>query len=417
MRHLLRAGILSVGCVLMTSCAEGSDPLDPAVQTFSALDEDRYNGRAIPDPGPEVMTAELERVKPILESFERNADAILSRPDLAAKLGLIESAYVISGRYMDLLVIYNDHVTKAGPTSAAAPRLAWSWLRLGQEKRAGELIAALLKARSDDPMAWFLQGAYWVRYAEGSAEITRDVIMAWKKALALDPLFVGFDDIDAATLRGELERMNAKLLISDADALQLAAAHIAKLNQSAPTPPPADPAAPPTAPEAPPTAPAEPTPTPAEPSVAPTPTPVVPAPVVQTPAPMALTLARAQLAADAGQAAQAEAYVREARNRHLPGPDLVASIQAQGDVLSTADLLTYLEIAWRVELDRPAVARAAREAAKRPGMTAQQLWTLSLFALRQMEDRALTRTLLDRLDADYPDDAKRLGSPALRAQL
>lgn len=409
---ILQAGLLSLGCALLTSCAEGSDPLDPVTQTFSALEEDRFAPRVIVDPGPEVLKDDAARVKPVLEGFERNADEILTRGDLAQRIALIESAYMISGRYMDLLVIYQQHVAKHGAASSAAPRLVWSWLRLGQEKRAGELAAQLLKARPDDATAWFLQGAYWVRYAADDVEITRDVIMAWKKTLALDPVFIGFDEIDAPTLKAEIERMNASLKMTDAQAAERAAAHLAKLLSAAPQPPTTPPV------EQPPVA-AQP-PVVEQPPTIPQPPVVEQPPVVaqpQAPAPLALTLARAQLAADSGQRDQAVGYLREARLRHLPGPDLVAAIQAQGAALTNADLIAFLEVSWRLEQDRPALARATREAAKRPGMTGPQLWSLALFSLRQLEDRPLTGQLLDRLEREHPEDAKRLDAAKLRAQL
>lgn len=427
MGSILQAGLLSLGCALLTSCAEGSDPLDPATQTFSALEEDRFAPRVIVDPGPEVLKDDAARVKPVLEGFERNADEILTRGDLAQRIALIESAYMISGRYMDLLVIYQQHVAKHGAASSAAPRLVWSWLRLGQEKRAGELAAQLLKARPDDATAWFLQGAYWVRYAADDVEITRDVIMAWKKTLALDPVFIGFDEIDAPTLKAEIERMNASIKMTDAQAAERAAAHLAKLLSAAPQPPTEpiplpieepvplpveDPIPPPIEDPIPPPA--------ADPIAPPTADPIAPPteqPVAQPPAPLALTLARAQLAADSGQRDQAVGYLREARLRHLPGPDLVASIQAQGAALTNADLIAFLEVSWRLEQDRPALARATREAAKRPGMTGPQLWSLALFSLRQLEDRPLTGQLLDRLEREHPEDAKRLDAAKLRAQL
>jgi tetratricopeptide (TPR) repeat protein len=399
-------------CLLALSlgCGQGSEPLDPMVQTFSALEEERFVPRIITDPGPQVMAEEATRVKAILDGFERNADELLSRGEIASRLGVIESAYVVAGRYFELVALYQRHVETHGTASHAAPRLVWSWLRLGQEQRAGKLAEQLLIARPEDPIAWFLQGAYWVRYAANDAQIARNVIMAWKKTLALDPMFVGYDDIDAAALRQEIDRMNASIKLSDEDAIKLASAHIAKLQGARPAQPPTAPqdAQPPAAPDAPPVV-AQPTPPPAPLADAP--------PTPQQDAPLALTLARAQLAADSNRREQAIGFLRAATRQHLPGPDLAAAIEAQGAQISAADLIALLELSWRLEQDRPGVARATRTLAKRPALTGPQLWSLALFSLRQLEDRTLTGQLLDRLDKEHPDDAKRLHTATLRKQL
>lgn len=419
-RYALCALVLSLGW----SCAEGAAPEAPEPIYQSPLEQDTYAPTPILDPGTGVKPEELARFAELFVSVEQNADALFSRQDVEGKLDLVERAYLSAGRFQDLVAMYNKHVQTHGTSSPIAARLAWAWVKLGQEKNALELSTRLLKAHPEDPTSWFLYGAHWLREADTSADAAARVFISWSELLKRAPGFIGFDNIDAAAVRQEVELQKGRMTQSPEELEQLRA----QIFNVAPTPPtqaPETDAAPTpeatpettpeqTPPETAPTPEAQP-PTPAAaPEAQPPSTPPATQPPKPAPAPsMAVLLVKAQLAMGNQSLDEAGAHMERAYSLLLgANKSLPAAIKAQ-PTSELAHLMTFIKLDWELARDRNDTTLAARALFERADLSASTLHEATMFALRKMEDRALARTLLDRLKAKDAAYFERSGASKL----
>ena len=443
--------LLFVTLPLLTAlaCGEGSEPVGSSTVYLSALEDDKLEHSVIIDPGTGVDPKEIERYKPIYTNFEANSEVLLRRPDIDKRLPAIEEAYTMGGRYLDIVAIYKRDVDKHGVAkSPAAGRLTWAMIRLGQEPQAKQLITEQLQTRSQDPLSWFLLGAYWIKYANESEDAAKRVVLGWSKAQQLDPNFVGPEGINAPTLQREVQRFAPKAGFKPGE-LEALAASLTRRDAAAEPPTPAQPSQPldltdtpegaPTQPEAtqPETAPEptaqpdgeRPVEVPTQPEAAPVEAesveaekaeaqPVETKPAVAKPAepkqparePLVLLNARARMAMSSGEKMQASGYLAQAIATHAPDGKL--------DSLPNADaparqIMETIQLAWQLGQDKNAAARAFRAFAKKSGLDGKLLYEAAMFAWRELEDRPTAVELLERLQKEDPESAKKFGAAAL----
>lgn len=417
--HKLPKASLFASILLAAACGQGAAPETPSPVYLSPLEQDTYTPTPLPDPGSGVSEEELKRFGDLFGGVEQNADALFNRPDVEDRLDLVERAYLSASRYQDLVAMYAQHVQKHGTSSRIAPRLAWAWIKLGQEQRAEQLVTALLNADRSNPNHWFLYGAHWLREAETNPEAATRVVIAWRELIKLAPGFMGFDGIDATAVRREIEVQQRRQL-TDKDKLKAIEQELLTATPS------------PTQPEQPeqPAQPEQPTPQP-EPATEQAPTPAVEevAPPQPTPAPQAaptpppaakpaqdppsVLIVKAQLAMSSRALDQASLHMERAYRQLIQGhADLATALKAQpADQLH--QLMTFIQLDWELGRDKNDTARAARALFERQDLSAPTLYEAAMFSLRKLEDKALTKTLIERLKAKDAAYYQRSGAAAL----
>lgn len=403
-------------CFSLTACLEGSAPEDAPVMYLSSLEQDKFQPTQILDPGPPGDPKNNKQFQQLFDGVEKNAQALFDRPGVERQLDLIERAYISAGRYQDLMAMYTKHVDARGAKSAVAPRLAWALVKLGQDKRARELSASLVKQAPTNATYWFIYGAYWLRFANTSNEAAKKLIVGWEETLKLNPTFTGFDQINAAALKKEVAQQRARLNPNqpelDAIRTQLLGATPKPKQPTDPTTAPTENKVvetPPKTPEQPPTDPTKtnpttPTKTPEQPPTEAQPK-VVEAPKVVTPPKaekpaFALFLTRTVLAKNGNERANAISYLQSATKTHLKG-DLSKIIKTDRSI-SQANWLLYLQLRWSLEMDRNETARVFRAFANRKDLSDVSLVDAAHFAHKQLEDKGTTQQLTDRLKSKNP---------------
>lgn len=423
-RHTIASLRLLTGLTLSLGlgCAEGAAPEAPEPIYQSPLEQDTYAPTPILDPGTGAKPEELARFAELFVSVEQNADALFSRQDVEGRLDLVERAYLSAGRFQDLVAMYSKHVQTHGVDSPIAARLAWAWVKLGQEKNALELSTRILKAKPQDSTSWFLYGAHWLREADTSTDAAARVFVSWSELLKRSPGFIGFDNIDATAIRREVELQKGRLTQSPEELEALRAKLLEADAAPAPEPktpqtptPNTDPAAtpeptPPTPPTTEPTAPQA-----APPSQPPTPSPA-PMPTTPKPAPapsLAVLLVKAQLAMGNQSLDEAGGHMERAYSLLLGShKSLTEAIKAQPQS-ELAHMMTFIKLDWELARDRHDTAVAARALFERADLAPSTMHEGVMFALRKMEDRPLARTLLNQLKAKDAAYFERSGASKL----
>lgn len=424
-RHTIASLSLLTGICLSLGlgCAEGAAPEAPEPIYQSPLEQDTYAPTPILDPGTGAKPEELARFAELFVSVEQNADALFSRQDVEGRLDLVERAYLSAGRFQDLVAMYSKHVQTHGVSSPVAARLAWAWVKLGQEKNALELSTRILKAKPQDPTSWFLYGAHWLREADTSTDAAARVFISWSELLKRSPGFIGFDNIDATAIRREVELQKGRLTQSPeelealrAKLLEADAAPTLKPKTPEAPAPTTDPAATPE--PTPPTPPATETPTPAPTLATPEPTPPAPTPTPTTPKPapapsLAVLLVKAQLAMGNQSLDEAGGHMERAYSLLLGShKSLTEAIKAQPPS-ELAHMMTFIKLDWELARDRNDTAVAARALFERADLAPSTMHEGVMFAMRKMEDRALARALLNQLRAKDAAYFERSGASRL----
>ncbi|MBA2663411.1 MAG: hypothetical protein H0U74_14075 [Bradymonadaceae bacterium] len=193
------------------ACGEGVLPAADGAVHFSPIQPNLIAPKTLTAPLPELSAEEIARYKPIIDGFQGNADILLRRPDVEARLEQIESVHVVSGRYFEIVALYQTDVAKHGLSSPAAPSLAWAWMQSGQKKLARELIDRFLKERPEAAISWLLDGAYWLPDAQKSTPAALQTVASWNKVLAIDPGFASFKGFNARILRQQIELIEQRL--------------------------------------------------------------------------------------------------------------------------------------------------------------------------------------------------------------
>lgn len=381
---------------LGTGCGDGVLPADNGAQTFSPLQTSPITSRTLNAPPSDVPPEVLANYGPIIDGFEKNSETLLRRNDIEPRLEQIESVYVATGRYLELVAIYQTDVEKHGLDSAASASLVWAWMQIGQRKKARDLIDRLIKEKPQSATTWFLEGAYWLPDAQTASEPAKKTIAAWQKTLELDPGFSNFKSFNAATLRQQISHLQQRVASSPLNA--------ANAQQSAVPAPQA------AAPE--------------KPAVEEVSEPVVEAPRVEEkpvekpeeteasaqeiqeiekPQESAdVLVAQGQIALSRGQQAQARMFFTRA-------------LAAESDNIGAA--VGMFNVRRLEGAEREVLLKDLKTLAAHPKMTAQHAYELGMFAVRGAKDNALAIELFERtmqLDAGY---AERAGVPALVKRL
>lgn len=413
------------------ACTRGVEPTSGAgVVYFSALEPDTYSPTVLADLGPPITAQERQIIEQAhVAPFLKAPRAYLDAPRAGDRLERVETAFVAVGRLLELVAIYRDEVKARGLDSPVTPRLAWWYIRLGQEGAARELVESYARAKPEDGTAWFLLGALWMRGLNTDAKAAALVLLAWERAIELDPHLRGFERFGADAVRSQLAMLRQRAPLTPEQRALLQAQLTASL-QRKPEPPKPDTSAPdapkPDAPKPDAKAP-DAQPTPAAAGVAPTPTPAdgAKAPDTATSASTStktpdaasknvrVLIARAQLATTSGDAQAAATHTREALA--AAGGDLLKA--AEGRDADEAFRLIQLTVATAtLEADKNRAAAAFRKLIARQGLSPSLRYELAVFALRQLEDRATARALLQGVKADDPERARALGVDALLSQ-
>lgn len=391
--------------VFAAGCGEGPvDDTNGAVY-FSPLENETVAPEKVVDQ-TRVPQEEIERVKPIVDGFSKGADRLFQREDAAEVLPQIEMAYLISGRYLELVGIYQNVVEEQGISSPAAPRLVRALLRLGQRQQARELIDKLLASQPDSARPWFLNGAYWLPEARDSEDAAARVVASWKKSLAIDPDFDGLEQPNAPSLAQQVEQLEAR---TSPEALAEARAEL-----DAPRDVPAEAAdeddeavaekveQPEGAPveEAPAEEPAEQPGAEALAEAATAPTAAAPAPIAPQPAeePVPVLIARGEMQLAQGDANSAEQLFQKAIER---------------DPVNVTARLGLIRAGWTEETRRAELSKTLRTLAERDDLTPRQQYEIGLFALTKMGDRQLAGELFRKVKERDPQLAETVGIDAL----
>lgn len=352
---------------------EAALPEPTPLRYFAAVQLSAPSATDLPDPGPNITQTELDTFEPIVEGFQKNHELLLGQSDVREQLDRIENVYIATGRYLELVGIYQRDVAEKGAKSHAAARLGWAYIRLGQEKPAKELVALLKTEESERAMAFFLEGAGHLQWDAGSEESNQGLYRSWSRALELNPNFKGFEGISAAQMRAQLERLKPQLG-EPVDALALAQERVQGVTAAA-------------------LAATAVKPTEAEPEV-PAVEPEVPAAEPDDPERQyRITVARAELALN-------EAKYQEAEELFIQAKALVPN--------GFAAEFGHLRAGWGQEGARPRIRPRFEELAKRDDLTGRQAYDLGIFLLNVVQDKALAAGVLNRVKTLDPELAGRV---------
>lgn len=362
---------------------EAALPEPTPLRYFAAVQLSAPSASDLPDPGPTISQTELDTFEPIVEGFQKNHELLLAQSDVREQLDRIENVYIATGRYLELVGIYQRDVAEKGAKSHAAARLGWAYIRLGQEKPAKELVALLKTEESERAMAFFLEGAAHLQWNAGTEESNQELYRAWSRALELDPSFKGFEGISAAQMRAQLERLKPQLG-EPVDALSLAQERIqgvtaAALAATAPAPAEVEPEVAAVEAEVP----------AVEPEVPEVPTTEPDDPERQ----YRITVARAELALN-------EAKFQEAEELFIQAKALVPN--------GFAAEFGHLRAGWGQEGARPRIRPRLEELAKREDLTGRQAYDLGIFLLNVVQDQPLAAGVLNRVKTLDPELAARV---------
>ena len=197
-------------CLALAGCGQQPSSSD-GVTYFHPLQAEESLVEPVEDPGAPVDTEEMRGYRQIMEGFRANAGALFQRSDIEKRLDQIEQVFISTGHYLELVGIYQRVVEQQGIESTAAPRLAWSLVRLGQRQQAKALIDRLKDARPQDPDVHFIDGAFWLNRAQESREAGAKTAMAWQKTLELDSDYKGFQDATASDIQNQIDRLKQNL--------------------------------------------------------------------------------------------------------------------------------------------------------------------------------------------------------------
>lgn len=431
-RHTIAILSLIAALAGLSACTRGVEPTSGAgVVYLSALEPDTYSPTVLADLGPPITAKEREIIEQAhVAPFLKNPRAYFDAPRAGDRLERVETAFTATGRLLELVAVYREEVKARGMDSPAAPRLAWWLIRLGQEGQARAQVEAYAKAKPEDGTAWFLLGALWMRGLNTDAKAAALVLLSWERALELDPKLRGFERFGADAVRSQLAMLRQRAPITPEQRALLQRELIASL-QRAPgeTPQPAEDKKPQspqddgaTTAQAPGAKPADVKPAeqsgPGATGAKPAPTdgakPAEPAAKTYSPDRNArIFIARAQLASAEGDAMGAARHTREALA--MVGGDLVKAAKTSDPDVAFR-LVQLTRATATTEADKTRATAAFRALAARQGVSASLRYELAVFALRQLDDRAAARALLQRVKADDPERARALGVDALLSQ-
>lgn len=201
----LAIGVLALA--MLGACSSSDEGSDDSRVHFTPLERESRSVEPVEAPAPPVSLEDRPEYKKIIEGFRSQAVQLFQRDDIDRRLNQIERVFVGTGKYLELVAVYQDVVDELGLESSAAPRLARGYIRLGQRKKAREFLDKLKEARPDDAQVAFLEGLYAVSAPEQAPEEADRAVEAWRRTLDLDPDFEGPGGMNADQLERQIEQL------------------------------------------------------------------------------------------------------------------------------------------------------------------------------------------------------------------
>lgn len=381
----MRRAALGAVALLLSGCVgEDAGSSDSRVQ-FNPLERQSKVVEPVRDPGPPVDLEKRPDYQKILQGFRDNADALFQRSDIHQKIDQIERVFMGTGKYLELVEIYQDVVEKEGLDSSAAPRLAWAYIRLGQRKQARAFLDRLEENRREDAIVAFLDGAFWFNEAQESEEAIGKAVDAWERALELDPDFRGFSGLTADSVRRKVKQLQqaspaARRPSSGSESEDDAEARSAR----SPDPSEAEPGESrgrgesdhrPSTGDKPPENEASDADTPDKP-------------------PVPLLLTRADMAYSQGETGKAKRLYAQVLNR---------------DADNVGAEFGMIRVLWKQNPHDQDLSKRARKLAERDDLDPRDAYELGLFARAKLDLPDLTNELWERIRLQDPELAKKLG--------
>lgn len=195
---------------LAVGCGGEAESDDERVH-FTPLERDEQSTREIDAPEPPVSLEEREELARLVRKFRQRAPEFFAKKTKDRPVSETERLFLSSGKYLQLVPIYQQVVDEQGLESPAAPRLAWVLVRLGQEKQARQLLDELLGVRPDDPFVHFVDGAYWFNQSTESSRAAAKAVLSWRRVLELDSTFEGPRRLDSRALKQKIQQIERRL--------------------------------------------------------------------------------------------------------------------------------------------------------------------------------------------------------------
>ena len=218
-RTLFRGLMLVLLVAGVVGCGDGHVADGDGVVYLTPWNHDQIGAERLEDRAPSVAPEPyrhqndrsfdegLEQYGIVVEDFLEQPDYTLQRPDVVDYLGPIERSFIFSGRYLELAAVYQQHYRRNGIDSVAAPGLAWTYAKLGNQPGAEVLIEEMLEDRGDDPMTWAVVAKYYGRQAHSSQEAARQAKEAYQRLRELDPNF-SFKTMRPERIQQELDALS-----------------------------------------------------------------------------------------------------------------------------------------------------------------------------------------------------------------
>ncbi len=199
--------VVILAAALVAGCSSADGGADSGEIHFTPLERDESAVESVSAPEPPVDLEARPEYGQIIDGFRAKALVLFRRDDVTERLDQIERVFVGTGKYLQLVAIYQEVVDELGLDNAAAPRLARAYIRLGQRRQARQLLDRLAEARGEDATVAFLEGFYALSAPEASQEGAQEAASAWRRALEIDPDFEGPGGMGAEALRRRIEQL------------------------------------------------------------------------------------------------------------------------------------------------------------------------------------------------------------------
>jgi tetratricopeptide (TPR) repeat protein len=214
----LKVERLAIGVLvaaMLGACSSSDEGSDDSRVHFTPLERESRSVEPVDAPAPSVSLEERPEYKKIIEGFRSQAVQLFQRDDIDRRLNQIERVFIGTGKYLELVAVYQDVVDELGLESPAAPRLARGYIRLGQREQAREFLDKLKEARPEDAQVAFLEGLYAVSAPQQTAEAASQAVTAWRRTLELDPDFEGPGRMTADRLERQIEQLDKRASAGD----------------------------------------------------------------------------------------------------------------------------------------------------------------------------------------------------------
>lgn len=401
--------------VALGACSSADGGTDESTVYFTPLERQETVVEPVEAPGPPVDLENRESYRQIVEGFRKSAAALFQREDIEKRLDQIERVFLGTGKYLELVSIYQDVYDRLGVDSPVADRLAWAYIRLGQRQQARALLDEMQRARPNDATVAFLDGFYWMNAGQDSPKAFARAVLQWRRVLDLAPNFEAFGRVSARSLKARIRQLERRLpkppeqlverpktVVADGDGGGTDTESGTETSEDAPTPESeAEPADGKTA-EASPSdeetdertkkADAE---TPKDaPSTSGARASDESADDDQGPTPVGVVMMRADEALSKGNPTEAERRYEKILDRD---PDHAGA------------QIGLVKVAWKQNPEDPKLADRVRKLADNQDLEARDVYDLGLFAKVRLKDQKLAEEIFERVREMNPEFAKKVG--------